>query len=304
MTVALLHTRAELDGLCARTERSTRAVVMTMGALHEGHAALIRAARSEVGATGTVIVTVYVNPLQFNDAADLERYPRTLDADVDMAAAAGADVVWAPKVRDVFPRGPQEYATDASQFETPFGSLGEILEGAARPGHFTGMLTVVRALLTATDPAYAFFGEKDYQQLALIRRMVAQLHWPACVLAVPTVRESDGLALSSRNQFLTDEQRAQALALAGSLRAAAVNAASAEHAIATAHDVLSAALLAPDYVAVVGENFTEVPQFGAVRMLIACTVGDVRLIDNAPLVLVGTHEGVTGSERTTTEVQR
>ena len=285
MTIALLRSRAELDELCARTERSSRAVVMTMGALHQGHAALIRAARTDVGSAGTVIATVYVNPLQFNDQADLDRYPRTLDADVALAAAAGADVVWAPNVEDVFPNGPEQFTTDASQFETPFGSLADILEGAARPGHFTGMLTVVRALLTATDPAHAFFGEKDYQQLALIRRMVSQLHWPVCVVAVPTVREADGLALSSRNQFLTADERTQARALSTALRTAAAAADTAEHAEVSARDVLNAAHLAPDYVAVVGENFAEVPQSGAARMLLACKVGDVRLIDNAPLVI-------------------
>lgn len=301
MSIALLHTRTEIDDLCSRTDRATRAVVMTMGALHEGHAALIREARTTVGDEGTVMVTVYVNALQFNDATDLERYPRTLEADVELAANAGADVVWAPQVEDVFPNGAREFTVDASQFATPYGALGEIFEGEFRPGHFTGMLTVVRALLTATNPALALFGEKDYQQLALIRRMVAQLHWPVQIVGVPTVREVDGLALSSRNQFLNAAQRTQALALSSALHAAAKSGKSAEDIVAAARGVLAAAHLSPDYIAVVGENFTELPVNGAARILIACKVGDVRLIDNAPVLIAATS---VIELKDSTEVQR
>ena len=285
MSIVVMHDRDELQRLVAATDASSRAVVMTMGALHDGHAALIRAARNAVGLHGTVIVTVYVNALQFNDADDLARYPRTLDADVLIAERAGADVVWAPQPHDVFPDGSDAFTTDASDFETPYGPLGDILEGAARPGHFTGMLTVVRALLAATTPAKAFFGEKDYQQLALIRRMVQAYALAAEVVGVPTVREPDGLALSSRNRFLDAHQRAQALALHAALTAAAHDCASAERAIASARKVIANADLQPDYIAVVGEDFTQVPVAGQARMLIACKVGDVRLIDNAPLMM-------------------
>ena len=283
--ITLLHSRAEIDAFTAATDRAGRAVVMTMGALHEGHASLIRAARARVGERGTVIVTVYVNALQFNDPADLHRYPRTLEADVEVAAAAGADVVWAPQPDDVFPAGPQAFATDAEQFLTPYGPLGSILEGASRPGHFTGMLTVVRALLAATSPALALFGEKDYQQLALIRRMVAELGIDTQVVPVPTVREADGLALSSRNRFLSGGQREQALALHKALRAAQAHAATAAAAEEAVHATLAAAGIDADYVAVVGEEFTAAPEAGPARILIAAKVGDVRLIDNMPLVL-------------------
>ncbi|MBU6213993.1 MAG: pantoate--beta-alanine ligase [Actinomycetales bacterium] len=301
----VLHTRAELDAHIAAMPRATRAVVMTMGALHEGHASLIRAARAAVGTGGTVVVTVYVNALQFNDLADLQRYPRTLEADVVLAGSAGADVVWAPQPADVFPHGPKELTTDASQFPSPLGPLGEVLEGAARPGHFTGMLTVVRALLAATDPALAFFGEKDYQQLALIRRMVHALHLPVQVVGAPTVREADGLAMSSRNRFLEQSERQQALALSEALSAAAGNADTAQRAFDAASAVLDAAGIDPDYLALIGEDFTDLPETGPARMLIAAKVGDVRLIDNAPLTLgsaaadaSGTHADAAVAEPT------
>ncbi|MFF8418258.1 pantoate--beta-alanine ligase [Streptomyces sp. NPDC015680] len=186
---------------------------MTMGALHEGHATLIRAARAAAGPDGQVVVTVFVNPLQFGEAADLDRYPRTLDADLAVAAAAGADAVFAPSVDEVYPGGEPQVRISA-------GPMGERLEGASRPGHFDGMLTVVAKLLHLTRPDVAFFGQKDAQQLALIRRMVRDLNFPVEIAGVETVREPDGLALSSRNRFLDAEERHTALALSKALFAA------------------------------------------------------------------------------------
>ena len=171
------------------------AVVMTMGALHEGHRTLIRTARQLAGPDGQVVVTVFVNPLQFGAGEDLDRYPRTLDADRAIAEREGADVVFAPTVEEVFPGGEPQVRVTA-------GPMGELLEGAARPGHFDGMLTVVAKLLHLIAPDLALFGQKDAQQLALIRRMVRDLNFPVEIVGVPTVREDDGLALSSRNRYL------------------------------------------------------------------------------------------------------
>ncbi|WSN62079.1 pantoate--beta-alanine ligase [Streptomyces sp. NBC_01362] len=208
---ALLRTAAELGA--SAPLKGARAVVMTMGALHEGHATLIRAARAAAGPDGQVVVTVFVNPLQFGEAADLDRYPRTLDADLAVAAAAGADAVFAPSVDEVYPGGEPQVRISA-------GPMGERLEGASRPGHFDGMLTVVAKLLHLTRPDVAFFGQKDAQQLALIRRMVRDLNFPVEIAGVETVREPDGLALSSRNRFLDAEERHTALALSKALFAA------------------------------------------------------------------------------------
>ncbi|MGX1271536.1 pantoate--beta-alanine ligase [Streptomyces phaeoluteigriseus] len=207
MTTILLRTAGELH---ARTRAGRRAVVMTMGALHEGHATLVRTAREMAGPEGEVVVTVFVNPLQFGAGEDLDRYPRTLDADVKIAEEAGADVVFAPSVDEVYPGGEPQVRVSA-------GPMGERLEGASRPGHFDGMLTVVAKLLHLTRPDVALFGQKDAQQLALIRRMVRDLNFGIDIVAVPTVREDDGLALSSRNRYLSPAERRTALALSRSL---------------------------------------------------------------------------------------
>ncbi|MER6387440.1 pantoate--beta-alanine ligase [Streptomyces sp. NPDC059382] len=203
----LLNTAGELHGL-ARPGR--RAVVMTMGALHDGHASLIRTARDLAGADGQVVVTVFVNPLQFGANEDLDRYPRTLDADLRIAADAGADAVFAPAADEVYPGGDPQVRITA-------GPMGGRLEGATRPGHFDGMLTVVAKLLHLTRPDLALFGQKDAQQLALIRRMVTDLNFPVEVVGVPTAREDDGLALSSRNRYLSPAERRTALALSRAL---------------------------------------------------------------------------------------
>jgi pantoate--beta-alanine ligase len=207
MTITLLRTAGELH---AHARAGRRAVVMTMGALHEGHATLIRTARGIAGPDGEVVVTVFVNPLQFGQGEDLDRYPRTLDADIALAGQSGADVVFAPSVDEVYPGGEPEVRITA-------GPMGERLEGSSRPGHFDGMLTVVAKLLHLTRPDIALYGQKDAQQLALIRRMVRDLNFGVDIVGVPTVREEDGLALSSRNRYLSAAERRTALALSGAL---------------------------------------------------------------------------------------
>jgi pantoate--beta-alanine ligase len=268
----------------ARDLEPAAAVVMTLGALHEGHAALIRAARARAG-DGQVTVTVFVNPLQFGPNEDLDRYPRTLDADVKLAGQAGADVVFAPDAAEVYPGGQPQVRISA-------GPMGERFEGASRPGHFDGVLTVVAKLLHLTRPEAAFFGEKDAQQLAVIRRMVTDLNFPVEVVGVPTVREGDGLALSSRNRYLDEPGRAGARELSRALFAGREAAARGpQAALGAARAVLDrAASLEPpvrlDYVALIDPaDFTEAGpgHTGPALLAVAAKVGATRLIDNIPL---------------------
>ncbi|MEV4435888.1 pantoate--beta-alanine ligase [Streptomyces sp. NPDC049585] len=292
MTTRLIRTAEELQALPGR---GRRAVVMTMGALHEGHATLIRTAREAAGPEGQVVVTVFVNPLQFGAGEDLDRYPRTLDADMVVAREAGADLVLAPAVDEVYPGGEPQVRVTA-------GPMGERLEGASRPGHFDGMLTVVAKLLHLTRPDVALFGQKDAQQLALIRRMVRDLNFPVEILGVPTVRERDNLALSSRNRYLSEADRATALALSRALFAAQAEAPRGASAVRqAAQGVLKeAAGLQPplqlDYVALVDPaDFIEVPDdhTGEAVLAVAAKVGTTRLIDNLPLTLGATTLGAT-----------
>lgn len=282
MSVRTVRTAAELAQVGGG---GPSAVVMTMGALHQGHAALIRSAREYAGAAGTVVVTVFVNPLQFGAGEDLDRYPRTLEADLELAGAAGADAVFAPSVEEVYPGGEPQVRISA-------GPMGTRFEGAARPGHFDGMLTVVAKLLQLTRPDAAFFGEKDGQQLALIQRMVRDLNFPVRIVGVPTVREPDGLALSSRNRFLTAGDRAEALALSGALFAGRDAAPQGPAAVrAAAGKVLAgvAAGTAVDYLALIDPaDFTEVDRedfHGEAVLAVAAKVGTTRLIDNVRISL-------------------
>ncbi|GAA1970301.1 pantoate--beta-alanine ligase [Kitasatospora viridis] len=259
------------------------AVVMTMGALHEGHAALVRAARRQVGQDGRVAVTVFVNPLQFGAGEDLDRYPRTLAADVRLAEEAGADVVFAPLPEEVYPNGDPQVRLTA-------GPMGERFEGATRPGHFDGVLTVVAKLLHITDPDYAFFGEKDAQQLAIVQRMVADLDFDVEVVGVPTVREADGLALSSRNRYLSEGEREQALVLSKALFAGRDAAAQGPAAVrAAAGEVLAGAPgIELDYLALIDpHDFTEAPDDfqGEAVLALAAKVGATRLIDNVRIIV-------------------
>ncbi|MEU8661362.1 pantoate--beta-alanine ligase [Actinoplanes philippinensis] len=271
----LVHTRADLAAALDATTGEI-AVVMTMGALHEGHRQLMRVARER---SAFVLVTIFVNPLQFGPGEDYERYPRTLDDDLAACRAEGVSVVFAPGRDDVYPDG-------APSVTMHPGPLGEILEGASRPGHFSGMLTVVEKLLMLTRADVAYFGEKDYQQLALIRRMVRDLELPAEIVGVPTVREEDGLALSSRNRYLSPEERRAALALSRALREGAAHG-DPEAVLAVAQKILSEEPgVRPDYLALTGADLGPAPAEGAARLLVAARVGATRLIDNVPLTLL------------------
>lgn len=278
MTPAVVRTRAELA--TARAAMTGRvAVVMTMGALHEGHAELIRAARQDADA---VIVTVFLNPLQFAAGEDLDRYPRTLDADVVVCARQGANVVFAPEPDVVYPHGDPQVRVCA-------GPLGDRLEGAHRPGHFDGVLTVVAKLLHLTRPDVALFGEKDAQQLALIRQMAVDLDFPVQIVAVPTMREPDGLARSSRNVYLEPSDRAAAASLNKALTAGADAAPGGPAAVVTAaRAVLDAEpALTVDYLALVDDgSWAEAGEETTVgRLLVAARVGTTRLIDNVVIRL-------------------
>jgi pantoate--beta-alanine ligase len=283
-TTVVTHTVADFEAAFWPDEQPVdNAVVMTMGALHEGHAGLIRAARKEVGRDGRVAVTVFVNPLQFGPSEDLDRYPRTLEADVELAQEYGADVVFAPSAEEVYPNGTPQVTLSA-------GPMGERFEGASRPGHFDGVLTVVAKLLHITDPDYAFFGEKDAQQLALIQRMVADLDFDVEVIGVPTVREADGLALSSRNRYLAAADREQALALSRALFAGRDAAARGPKAIreAAAEVLADAEGVELDYLALIDpHDFVEAPDDfqGEAVLAVAAKVGSTRLIDNVRLIV-------------------
>ncbi len=233
--------------------------VPTMGALHAGHAALISAARKR---SNHVVVSIFVNPLQFNDPKDLEKYPRTPDHDRELALAAGASEVWFPTVEEIYPSNPELVKA---------GPIGEVFEGFSRPGHFDGVLTVVKRLFDLVQPDFAIFGEKDFQQLFLIKQMVRNFNLPIEIIAHPTIREADGLALSSRNIRLSSEDRA--------------NAAIIYKALNSSRDQMNAVLASEpawktDYATIINpENFKE--EFAPKqRAIIAGWIGGIRLIDN------------------------
>jgi len=247
-----------------------------MGALHAGHLANIAQARRLSDHT---VVSIFVNPLQFDQAADLARYPRTLAADLAICEEAGVDLVWAPDVETVYRGGQPEVRVSA-------GRLADQLEGPNRPGHFDGVLTVVAKLFASIRPDLACFGEKDYQQLTLIRRMVLDLDLPVEVVGVPIVRDPDGLALSSRNVFLSAAQRAQALSLSRALAAGRAAAASPESVLAAARAVLAeAAGVEVEYLELRDPQLGPAPRRGPARLLTAARVGSIRLIDNARIEL-------------------
>jgi pantoate--beta-alanine ligase len=287
----LATTREELAALLAPARGEGRPVgfVPTMGALHEGHASLVRVAREHV-ADGPVVVSVFVNPLQFGAGEDLDRYPRTLEADLKVCEREGVDIVFAPSVEEVYPGGEPEVTVEP-------GRLATLLEGSTRPGHFRGVLTVVAKLFGLVRPDVAVFGEKDYQQLVLVRRMVLDLNMGVRVVGAPTQREPDGLALSSRNRYLEGEQRQEAVALSRTLLAAQEV---AEHGVDVALDAARAELrrtagVGLDYLVItdpdLGELPDDVPPGTPARILVAARVGSTRLIDNLPLTLGSTPRG-------------
>jgi pantoate--beta-alanine ligase len=257
--VKVVGTRADLAE--ARAALPGRvAVVMTMGALHEGHAELIHRARAEAD---SVVVTIFLNPLQFAAGEDLDRYPRRLEKDLPLCEAAGADLVFTPLPAEVYP--------DPPLVRVSAGPLGDVFEGASRPGHFDGVVTVVLKLLHLVSPDVAYFGQKDAQQLACIRRMVCDLDVPVEVVSVPTVRSPDGLALSSRNEYLSDEQRRSALVLS---RALATRDVATGRALIDATDGVDL-----DYLERVDSATFETTPDGDL-IVVAARVGTTRLIDN------------------------
>lgn len=264
-------------------------LVPTMGALHDGHLALVRAAKLVPGAV--VVVSIFVNPLQFGPSEDLDAYPRTLDSDLALLDAEGVEIVFTPNVSAMYPNGPRTMVHA--------GPLGAQLEGASRPGHFAGMLTVVLKLLQIVRPDRAFFGEKDYQQLALIRQMAEDFNLDIRIVGVPIVRESDGLAMSSRNRYLTAEEREQAGALSAALLAGMYGAAGgAEAALDAARAVLDEVpAITVDYLEVLGPQLEPAPPNGPARLLVAGCLGETRLLDNIAVdlstdsVAPGQHNG-------------
>ena len=264
-------------------------LVPTMGALHDGHLTLIRAARRVPGAV--VVVSIFVNPLQFGAGEDLDAYPRTLDDDLDALRAEGVEIAFTPTADDMYPHGTRTTVVP--------GQLGAELEGASRPTHFAGVLTVVLKLFNTVRPDRAYFGEKDYQQLTLIRQMVADLDLGVEVQGVPIVREADGLAMSSRNRYLDPVQREQAGALSAALLAGMYSAAQGASA---ALDAASAVLdevpaLEVDYLELRDPGLGPAPAEGPARLLVAARLGNTRLIDNIA-VDVGASAGIDGHPRT------
>ena len=281
-TPLLANSREELrDALAAFGDGSIgTALVPTMGALHAGHAALMERARSEVGPSAPLVTSIFVNPMQFAPGEDLDRYPRTFETDLEVCAAQGVDVVFAPSVDEVYPGG------DAQVTVEP-GPLATVLEGRTRPTHFHGVLTVVAKIFGLVRPDVAVFGQKDYQQLALVRRMVEDLCMQVRVVGAETVRESDGLALSSRNRYLDDDQRWRATALSRTLFAARD---AAEHGAKAAldaarHELRHARGVDLEYLELTAPDLGPAPETGPARLLIAARVGSTRLIDNVALEL-------------------
>ena len=271
-----LGTLAELASFRARAS-SPVVLVPTMGALHDGHAALIDAARSRAGRGGTVIVSIFVNPTQFGPHEDLAKYPRPFDADLSLCTANQADAVFAPSVPEMYPPGDSTFVDETV--------LSRGLCGARRPGHFRGVCTVVAKLFHLTRPDAAIFGEKDFQQLAVIRRMTRDLFLGLEIIGHPTVRETDGLAMSSRNRYLAAEERRRATSFPAALRTAAEGA-SPREVVATATALITQGTgSAPEYVEVVdAETLEPLETLDSPAVLAAAVkIGETRLIDNVRL---------------------
>jgi len=292
--VRIVETKAELRNLLAPYRRAGESVgfVPTMGYLHEGHAALVRRARAE---NAIVVVSIFVNPIQFGPGEDYARYPRDPERDAALLERLGVDVLFLPGVEEMYG------SEGAAQVRVDPGPLGTKLCGAFRPGHFVGVATVVSKLFHLVEPTRAYFGLKDAQQVAVVRWMVDDLDFPVEIVGVPTVREADGLALSSRNVYLTSEERRRATALYRSLEAAWAELLRgerrAEKLTAVVRRVLAEADISPEYASLVTypaledvEELPEGPPFGEEYLLaLAARVGAARLIDN--LIFARTAEG-------------
>ena len=274
------HAVADVSRALRHTGRRVM-LVPTMGALHDGHLALVRAAKRVSGSV--VVVSIFVNPLQFGTGEDLDAYPRTLDADMELLAEEGVEVVFTPTPAVMYPDGPRTTVHP--------GPLGGELEGAVRPTHFAGMLTVVLKLLQIVRPDQAFFGEKDYQQLVLIRQMADDLNLDSRIVGVPTVRESDGLAMSSRNRYLNPEEREQASALSSALLAGMYAAGGGPAAVLDAARAIldEVPAIITDYLELRGPWLEHAPIAGPARLLVAARLGATRLLDNIAVELPDGH---------------
>jgi pantoate--beta-alanine ligase len=281
-TPLLANSREELRDVLCSFPGARVALVPTMGALHAGHAALLARARQEVGPDAPVVASIFVNPMQFGPGEDLDRYPRAFDADLEVCAEQGVDIVFAPSVEEVYPGGDPQVTIDP-------GPVATVLEGASRPTHFHGVLTVVAKLFGLVRPDVAVFGEKDYQQLALVRRMADDLCMGVEVVGAETVREPDGLALSSRNRYLDEDQHWRAVALSRTLFAArdAARYGAAVAISAARHELRHARGVDLEYLELTGPDLGPAPETGPARLLIAARVGPTRLIDNVALELNG-----------------
>ncbi|WJZ01057.1 Pantothenate synthetase [Corynebacterium hansenii] len=277
--ITVHDTIAGISQVTRAMRKTGRPVVLvpTMGALHEGHLELVRAAQSLPRAV--VVVSIFVNPLQFGEGEDFDAYPRTLDDDVAKLKAIGCELVFAPTAREMYPNGFRSTVQP--------GPLADELEGATRPGHFAGALTVVNKLFNITNCTDAIFGEKDYQQLALMQQMVTDLNMPVQLHGVPVIREADGLAMSSRNRYLSDAERELAVTLSAALTAGAhVGDHGAEAVLSTARAVLDERPeVDVDYLELRGPGLGAAPEEGEARLLVAARVGTTRLIDNVGVLL-------------------
>jgi pantoate--beta-alanine ligase len=287
-----------------RASGRTVGLVPTMGALHAGHISLVERARSECD---VVAMSIFVNPLQFGDPEDIAKYPRTMEADLAACVAAGVDIVFAPTVLAMYPNWPATLPTTVS-----VSGVSEGWEGASRPGHFDGVATVVAKLFAIAGPCRAYFGEKDYQQLAVVRQMTADLSLPVDVVGCPIVREADGLALSSRNVRLSTEERRMAVVLSRALAAGRAALTDGLRSAATLTDIMRHVVQREpgvhlDYAVAVGVDdlvaATQIDDPSLVRLLIAAEVGPVRLIDNCSGAAVPSH-GIVSSRRQARHLER
>ena len=273
----VLNTVNEVDAWVGK-EATPIAAVLTMGALHQGHAELVRYAKANTPSGTRVIATIFINPTQFNNSSDLAEYPRTLDSDLDTLQIAGADAVFVPDVAQMYPNG-----LEVNPPMEP-GVIGELLEGKARPGHFRGMLTVVHRLLSITHADYSFFGEKDFQQLTLVKAMVAATKMPIDIVGVPTVRDEYGIALSSRNRRLSKQSLEVARLIPAAMRKATevfLSGGSVTEAELAGRKILETdSQIEIEYFEIRSNDLVSEPSLNNARVFVAVNIEDVRLIDN------------------------